>query len=837
MNNKKDKSIQYKYLVIFLIVGISIAIAGYLYYKNFKRQFRTNIENQLALIADLKVDELAHWREERRGDAEEVFGNEIFSKYIKSYFKNPKDLDTKKAIQDWMTGFKTNIDYNAVFLADTQLIRKIIIPKVTEQPRSFISPGNLDSLKSGKIVFEDFYKDDFKQKIYIEMLVPIFDVNKFIRIIEMRTDPGTYLYPLINKWPIPGTSSETLILRREGNEAVYLNELRFQKNTALSLRRSLENKNLAGVQAVLGYKGIIEGVDYRGIPVIAYMKKVSNSPWYLVTKMDVNEAFAPLREKFWETVIFISGIFLLIGIGLGYILKIQSARLDKERIKSAEAIHESEVKLNVILESTADGILAVDGMGKVIKTNTRFAQLWHTPQSLIDSGDDNALLDFILDQLVNPEAFISKVKKLYNSTDEDSDMLLFKDGRIFERYSAPLIMTDAQLGRVWSFRDITRQKQAEVALHENERKYKELFDKAPVGYHELDSQGRVARINRTELDMFGYTEEEMIGQYVWKFVGDEETSQQRVLEKLKGIFPPSIGAEIVYRRKDLTTFPASVEDIILRDANDNIIGIRTTVQDISNRKKAEEEISILAQTLRNSNEQLLKSISEKDKFFSIIAHDLKSPFLGFLGLTEMMSMENEDFTKAELTENSKFMHESALTLFKLIENLLEWAQTQRGTISFTPQELNLSDIAIQNIGIINQRALQKGITIINEVMVTEKIYVDIKMIDTILRNLLSNAVKFTRRDGKVIVRAKKTKGEMVEVSVSDTGVGISEEDIKKLFKIEEKVSSKGTDGELSTGLGLLLCKEFVEKHGGKIWVESEVGKGSKFIFTVPIAVE
>src|ERR1035437_830586 len=508
-----------------------------------------------------------------------------------------------------------------------------------------------------------------------------------------------------------------------------------------------------------------------------------------------------------------------------------------ENKRAEAALHESEIKLNVILESTADGILAVDGMGKVIKTNTRFAQLWHIPQSLIDSGDDNALLDFILDQLVNPEDFISKVKKLYNSTDEDSDMLLFKDGRIFERYSAPLIMTDAQLGRVWSFRDITRQKQAEIALHENERKYKELFDKAPVGYHELDSQGRVARINRTELDMFGYTEEEMIGQYVWKFVGDEETSQQRVLEKLKGIFPPSIGAEIVYRRKDLTTFPASVEDIILRDANDNIIGIRTTVQDISNRKKAEEEISILAQTLRNSNEQLLKSISEKDKFFSIIAHDLKSPFLGFLGLTEMMSMQNEDFTKAELTENSKFMHESALTLFKLIENLLEWAQTQRGTISFTPQDLNLSDIAIQNIEIINQRALQTGITIINDVMVTEKVCVDIKMIDTILRNLLSNAVKFTRRDGKVIVRAKKTKGEMVEVSVSDTGVGISEEDIKKLFKIEEKVSSKGTDGELSTGLGLLLCKEFVEKHGGKIWVESEVGKGSKFIFTVPIAVE
>jgi PAS domain S-box-containing protein len=149
---------------------------------------------------------------------------------------------------------------------------------------------------------------------------------------------------------------------------------------------------------------------------------------------------------------------------------------------------------------------------------------------------------------------------------------------------------------------ISDKKIVEEALRESEERFKILFEQAPVGYHELDIQGRVARINRTELDMFGYTEEEMIGQYVWKFVGDEEKSQQRVLEKLKGIFPPSIGAEIVYRRKDLTTFPASVEDIILRDANDNIIGIRTTVQDISNRKKAEEEISILAQALRSINE-------------------------------------------------------------------------------------------------------------------------------------------------------------------------------------------------------------------------------------------
>jgi signal transduction histidine kinase len=178
------------------------------------------------------------------------------------------------------------------------------------------------------------------------------------------------------------------------------------------------------------------------------------------------------------------------------------------------------------------------------------------------------------------------------------------------------------------------------------------------------------------------------------------------------------------------------------------------------------------------------------------------------------------------------MHDLVVNLYALLENLLEWAQMQRGELSFIPREINLADIIAQNIGLTNQRAIQKRIIIINEVMVTEKVHADEHMLNTVLRNLLSNAVKFTRRDGKIIVRAKKIESEMVEVSVSDTGVGISETDVKKLFKIEEKVNSKGTEGELSTGLGLLLCKEFVEKHSGQIWVESKENVGSTFYFTL-----
>ena len=246
------------------------------------------------------------------------------------------------------------------------------------------------------------------------------------------------------------------------------------------------------------------------------------------------------------------------------------------------------------------------------------------------------------------------------------------------------------------------------------------------------------------------------------------------------------------------------------------------------------ERKLFDEEIQKRNTQLSRINSEKDKFFSIIAHDLRSPFHGLLGLTEIMATDIRKMSSDEISESSKSMNELVGNLYSLLENLLQWAQMQKGEISFAPLELNLSDIALQNIGLINQRAIQKGIIIKNEISLTEKVYADGQMINAIFRNLLSNAVKFTRRDGIVIVSAKKIDSEMVEISVSDSGVGISESNIKKLFKIEEKVSSSGTDGELSTGLGLFMCKEFVEKHSGQIWVESKQGIGSTFYFTLKI---
>lgn len=253
---------------------------------------------------------------------------------------------------------------------------------------------------------------------------------------------------------------------------------------------------------------------------------------------------------------------------------------------------------------------------------------------------------------------------------------------------------------------------------------------------------------------------------------------------------------------------------------------RALREEIEERKLIEEKNIEYSDELKRMNK-------EKDKFFSIIAHDLRSPFQGLINLTELMAEENEEFTISEFREYSKSLYNEVKNVYHLLGNLLEWARLQKDNIEFTPKNLSLSNLASECIDTINPIALHKGISIINEVPESQTVFADERMIATVIRNLLSNSVKFTRRGGKVYARATKTENEIVEFSVVDTGVGMAQENIKKLFKMEQKIHSIGTEGEPSTGLGLLLCKEFVGRHGGKIRVESEVNKGSVFSFTLP----
>ena len=245
--------------------------------------------------------------------------------------------------------------------------------------------------------------------------------------------------------------------------------------------------------------------------------------------------------------------------------------------------------------------------------------------------------------------------------------------------------------------------------------------------------------------------------------------------------------------------------------------------------------SVLEHQVRERTSELEAANASKDKFFSIIAHDLRIPFTGLIGMTQIFSDNLESFSQDDIHEGLNSLQLTAQTVYTLLENLLTWSRLQRGVVDFFPQDIFLEDLVNQNIDLLQANAAQKGITLVAEVPEDAQAYADQNMIDTVIRNLMSNAIKFTTEGGTITVAAIMNDDEnIVDVAVSDTGQGIPAEDLAKLFQIDVKYSQPGTAGEPGTGLGLILCKELVEKNGGVIRVESEPGTGTTFRFTIPI---
>lgn len=248
--------------------------------------------------------------------------------------------------------------------------------------------------------------------------------------------------------------------------------------------------------------------------------------------------------------------------------------------------------------------------------------------------------------------------------------------------------------------------------------------------------------------------------------------------------------------------------------------------------KKGEEIQHQRDALEKQRKELEVLNSTKDKFFAIIAHDLRNPFSTVLGLSELLAREFENFDADRLKEFINQIYKYSNNTFNLLENLLQWSMVQTGRMPLRPKVVNVCDIVNENIELLRGNAGNKSIDLKGPSQGEWFSYVDVNMVTTVVRNLISNAIKFTEQGGVVEVFVEQDV-RFVKISVSDTGVGISASDLNKLFKLDSNPTTIGTGQEKGTGLGLILCKEFVERNGGKIWVESILGKGTTFIFTIP----
>jgi len=329
----ESRVVRHAFVLVFALLVAAVVSGGYLYYRRYERSYRTQVESQLSAIGQLKVDGLAKWRVERLADAAMLYQNPIFPALAERYLEDPADAEAQGELQVWLGGYRTSGQYDQVCLLDAQGTLVSAIPSEIPFVSSAISQRVRDVLEWGQVTFVDFYQDEHDQSVHLAVLIPIHVGQNRYRatgVVVLRIDPATYLYPYIARWPTASETAETLLVRRDGNDVLFLNELRFRKNTALTLRIPLTSQDVPAVRGALGQEGIFEGIDYRGVRVIAAVVPVRYSPWSLVARMDVSEVYAPLRERAWQLALLVGVGLIGSGVGLGFLLRIMLQEQLKE---------------------------------------------------------------------------------------------------------------------------------------------------------------------------------------------------------------------------------------------------------------------------------------------------------------------------------------------------------------------------------------------------------------------------------------------------------------------------------------------------------------------------
>jgi len=497
-----------------------------------------------------------------------------------------------------------------------------------------------------------------------------------------------------------------------------------------------------------------------------------------------------------------------------------------ERKLSEKALQKSEKQWRKLVQTLPDYVALYDRDGKYLFLN-RFAKGFSKKdiegKTYTDLLDDES-------KPIYEQAF--NTAKQTNST-QYIEHIAFGDNsnmRNYESYFVPIFQHEEFVNMMVIARDITERKQTEEAIIRSKQQYDELVSIIPVGVYILrtkpDDTFALEYASPKMAEILDLSVESLLAhnENIFKAIhpDDLESFARLNLEGIQLNRPFDWKGRAVIKGNVRWLHISSVPK--QQENGDNLW--HGLVVDITDQMSDEEEI-------KNKNKKLQELNATKDKFFSIIAHDLRTPFNSFLGLTQIMAEDLPSLTMAQVQGIAVTMSKSATNLYRLLENLLHWARMQQGAIPFHPKTVQLRPIIDESIEMIQGIAKSKRIDIATNIPDGVAIFADTNLLQTVIRNLVSNAVKFTSKGGKVTLMAKATNDKNIEISIQDTGIGMDQALVGNLFQIDIQTSRKGTEGEPSTGLGLILCKEFVEKHGGKIWAESEEGKGSVFTFVIP----
>ncbi|MCX6169882.1 MAG: PAS domain S-box protein [Ignavibacteriales bacterium] len=537
----------------------------------------------------------------------------------------------------------------------------------------------------------------------------------------------------------------------------------------------------------------------------------------------------PTTFEFWglkkNGVVFPTEVLLNKGTHFGQEVIIAIGRDITDRIVIQEALRKSEEQYRNLYQNSPIGIYRSTPQGKILLANASLLRMLRYP-----SFEELQEIDLKKTSYFKKnyrKSFIEKIEKDGEVIGFETAWLRKDDTTVFVRENSRAVKDEN--GNILFYEGTVEDITEKIIAEEELRKERELFMSGPVFIinKKATSGNPATYVSQNIKTTLGYDPEEILFNPAISSSVMHPDDRERVSNEVKAYIEAGIfNFEQEYRLKNKNGKYCWYSDFthVVRNSDGEVTDYHAYLFDITSRKEAEEALLRSENELRNLN-------TMKDKFFSVIAHDLRSPFQGLLGMSNIL-LEDDELTDVERKTFMQKLHDGLRTQFNFIDNLLTWNRSQRGAIEFHPESNDISSIIQETLSLLNDSIIKKDLKISNNL--NENIFAvfDRNILATVIRNLISNAIKFTNKGGEISISVFEKDGSII-FSVKDTGIGIDKINQEKLFRIDTHFSTKGTEEESGSGLGLIICFDFVEKHNGKIWVESELGKGSSFSFSIP----